>query len=66
MSQSHNNETIRSLDLIKQVIHDATQPHAGGSGNCGGDCSNCPFAGESPKSAKKASDQETSDACDKC
>ena len=63
MSQSNASDGIYSLDLIKQIIHDATKPE---SGKCGGDCSNCPCSGESPKSTKKTNDNESSDACDKC
>lgn len=63
MSQPKTSDVIHSLDLVKQVIRDATQPEAG---KCGGDCSNCPCSGEEPKSTKKKSDNESSDTCDKC
>lgn len=63
MRQPKPSDAIHSLDLIKQIISEATEP---GSGKCGGDCANCPCSGEAPKSAKKASEKETSDPCDKC
>lgn len=65
MSQPQNRDAIHSLELIQQVIREATDP-AKGSGDCGGDCANCPCSGEEPKSAKKVSDNEKSDTCDKC
>jgi hypothetical protein len=63
MSQSQNRDVIHSLDMIKQIVSEIADA---GSGKCGGDCSNCPCSGEEPKSTKKASDNETSDSCDKC
>ena len=62
MSQSPRDVT-HSLDLIKQVMSDSGVPT---SDKCGGDCANCPCSEEAPKSSKKASEQETSDTCDKC
>ena len=63
MSQSNPRDVIHSLEMIQQVIRDATDT---ASSSCGGDCSNCPCSGEEPKSAKKISDNEKSDTCDKC
>lgn len=63
MSQSNSRDVIHSLIMIKQIISEVSDP---GGGKCGGDCANCPCSGEEPKSAKKVSDNETSDACDKC
>ena len=63
MSQPRTSDVIHSLDLVNQVIREGVE-EAGGK--CGGDCANCPCAGESPKSTKKTSEQEASDPCDKC
>lgn len=63
MSQPRTSDVIHSLNLAKQGTRDASQPEAG---KCGGDCSNCPCSGESPKSTKKKNGQEASDPCDKC
>ncbi|MFK7789082.1 MAG: hypothetical protein AB8C95_06230 [Phycisphaeraceae bacterium] len=62
MNQPQPHKPIRSLDMIQQIISDATQQ---GSGDCGGDCANCPCSGEEPKSTKKTSEKETGDHCDK-
>ena len=63
MSKPTPRDVIHSLELMKKVMADAGPPAAG---KCGGDCANCPCSEESPKSTKKASEQETSDPCDKC
>ena len=63
MSQSHNPDVIHSLEMIQQVIREATDTS---SGKCGGDCASCPCSGEAPKSTKKTNDNEASDPCDKC
>jgi len=63
MSQPSPRDVIHSLDLIKKVMSDQGVPT---TGECGGDCANCPCSEESPKSAKKANKQEASDPCDKC
>lgn len=63
MSQPRTSDVIHSLDLVKQVISEGIEKAAG---KCGGDCSNCPCSGEEPKSTKKTSENESSDACDKC
>lgn len=64
MRKPSHHEALHSLDMIQQIITDATNTHGGG--DCGGDCTNCPCSGEAPKSTKKSNDQETSDPCDKC
>ncbi len=63
MSQPSPRNVIHSLDLMKQMTRDTGLPS---TGKCGGDCANCPCSEESPKSTKKASEQETSESCDKC
>lgn len=63
MSKPAPRDVTHSLDLMKQVMSDAG---LASTGKCGGDCANCPCSEESPKSAKKASEQETSESCDKC
>ncbi|MEO0476576.1 MAG: hypothetical protein AAF085_11495 [Planctomycetota bacterium] len=63
MSQSPKPDVIHSLDMFQQIIHEATH---NGDSSCGGDCANCPCSGEEPKTTKKANENETSDACDKC
>lgn len=63
MSQPKRHDALHSLDLVRHVIAEATGQS---QGKCGGDCNNCPCSAESPKSSKKAHEQESSEACDKC
>lgn len=63
MSQSLPRNVTHSLSLVKPTAIDAARKP---EGKCGGDCSNCPCSGESPKSPKKIVKQEVSDGCDKC
>ncbi|MGB0767857.1 MAG: hypothetical protein ACPGYV_09110 [Phycisphaeraceae bacterium] len=66
MSQPHQHDVIRSLDLINQVVADAVKQQDTGGGSCGGDCANCPCSGEAPKSTTHHHANESSDPCDKC
>ena len=63
MSQPRTSDVIHSLELIKQVVREGAEQEAG---SCGGDCANCPCAGEEPASKTKNHHAETSDPCDKC